>query len=511
MKNEVKPKDIDESEEKNTISTPNGSSKNDTENVDLINIVMRLYEKIELLEHKLSLIETKKEKTSCSLNDSNEIIPVQEYDVNKAIYNDDKKFNFLLRRVKFLTTEFAKTQYQLRNHDLYVGKSKPISGEVNKNLVLVVCADYPHEANMYGGAFIVARVKAYKEAGYSVKVCVPKGKAKKTTEISSQDDIEIYRGDESLLQQIIIGENPACIVVHSPKPENYNIFKKLDVLNRLIFIFHGFEVRDVGHLWYNFDIPFLNQKAHGLFQQDMNRKKLAIEVFQNPEIHKVFVSNFFKGLVTDDIGVDIHNSHVIPNLIESELFTYQKKDDEDRLKVFSIRPYDNNNYAADLIVQTVLELSEKHYFNELSFHIQGFGTTFKSKTLVIKHFSNVTLSEGVLTRPEISMLHKQYGVALIPTRFDTQGVSVGEAMSSGLVPVTNNCTAIPEFVDINCAVLSATDDIKGMVQGIEELYYNSDLYKEKSIKAASHIRRVAGKESTVDKELELIKCITSNT
>jgi glycosyltransferase involved in cell wall biosynthesis len=35
----------------------------------------------------------------------------------------------------------------------------------------------------------------------------------------------------------------------------------------------------------------------------------------------------------------------------------------------------------------------------------------------------------------------------VPSRTDTQGVSRDEAMSSGLVPVTNAVAAIPEFVD----------------------------------------------------------------
>lgn len=36
---------------------------------------------------------------------------------------------------------------------------------------------------------------------------------------------------------------------------------------------------------------------------------------------------------------------------------------------------------------------------------------------------------------------------LIPTRADTQGVSEDEGMSCGVVPITNNIAAVPEFVD----------------------------------------------------------------
>ena len=51
-------------------------------------------------------------------------------------------------------------------------------------------------------------------------------------------------------------------------------------------------------------------------------------------------------------------------------------------------------------------------------------------------------------------MHKKNGIFMVPTRLDSQGVSRDEAMSSGLVPITNNVAAIPEFVDDTCGMLA---------------------------------------------------------
>lgn len=69
------------------------------------------------------------------------------------------------------------------------------------------------------------------------------------------------------------------------------------------------------------------------------------------------------------------------------------------------------------------------------------------------------------------------GVMLIPTRQDAQGVSMCEAICSGLVVVTSDNTANPEFASTQYAYLC--NHIEDYVNAIENLYYNSSIFKEK--------------------------------
>src|SRR5690606_7139241 len=113
----------------------------------------------------------------------------------------------------------------------------------------------------------------------------------------------------------------------------------------------------------------------------------------------------------------------------------------------------------------ILELSSKPFFSDLEFRIIGDGPLFDETVAPLMNFKNVKLEKRFLTQDEIAALHKEYGLFLTPTRMDTQGVSRDEAMSSGLVPLTNAVAAVPEFVDETCAILAPEEDHLALAAG----------------------------------------------
>jgi glycosyltransferase involved in cell wall biosynthesis len=86
---------------------------------------------------------------------------------------------------------------------------------------------------------------------------------------------------------------------------------------------------------------------------------------------------------------------------------------------------------------------------------------------------------------------------------DTQGVSRDEAMSSGLVPVTNSVGAIPEFVDETCGMLARPEDVAGLTESITRLYESPELFSAMSKAAAARVRRESNYASTIGLELAL--------
>ncbi len=76
-------------------------------------------------------------------------------------------------------------------------------------------------------------------------------------------------------------------------------------------------------------------------------------------------------------------------------------------------------------------------------------------------------------------------------------------MSSGLIPITNGVTAIPEFVDEKCGVLAASENAHELAQGIEKIYQNPELFQKMSEAASKRVRNQCGFEHTIGRELEL--------
>ncbi|MGR5966738.1 glycosyltransferase [Bacillus cereus] len=168
-----------------------------------------------------------------------------------------------------------------------------------------------------------------------------------------------------------------------------------------------------------------------------------------------------------------------------------------------IRPFHNRKYANDIAAKAIIELSKFSEFKDLEFSIYGEGKYFNKDTERLKRFQNVKINNRFLKQEEIADMHKKFGVFLCPTRQDAQGVSMCEAMASGLVPITSNNTAIPEFVDQNRAGF-LTKGPKDIANAILSLYHDPVGFKEMSKKASNRINEICSYEVTIEKELDKI-------
>ena len=77
-------------------------------------------------------------------------------------------------------------------------------------------------------------------------------------------------------------------------------------------------------------------------------------------------------------------------------------------------------------------------------------------------------------------------------------------MSSGLVPVTNLVTAIPEFVDEGCAVVAGPEDADTLARGMERVMDDPQLFAELSRAATERAFRQCSAAPTVLRELEVM-------
>lgn len=170
-------------------------------------------------------------------------------------------------------------------------------------------------------------------------------------------------------------------------------------------------------------------------------------------------------------------------------------------------PFASRKYANDLSVRAIVALATKPYFKDLEFRIIGDGKLFDEVLEPLRQFSNVYIEQRFLSHMEIAALHREYGIFLSPTRMDAQGVSRDEAMSSGLIPITNAVTAIPEFVDDSCGILVAGEDADAMAAGIVTLYENSEKFQAMSKAAAERVRRQTAKHKLINSELQLLASI----
>jgi len=380
---------------------------------------------------------------------------------------------------------------------------QPVS-VISQNKYLLVTHNYPEYLDLYRNAFVHTRVIGYQQ--YNLKTDVFRFRKNGALGFHEFQNVDVVTGNQGLLDKMLAAGQYKSILVHFMNPDIWEILGSYVNSLKIIVWVHGFEI----HAWWRRQYNYLNE-----FQLEKAKKESEIRMnfWRNllrpmPENLKlVFVSRYFAEEVMEDLGFRIPESHyrIIHNPIDTNFFSYREKPVEQRKKILSIRPYASKTYANDLTAKAIHLLSEKPFFKDLYFHLIGDGVLFDEITTPLQKFDNVFIQKGFLTHLEIAQLHQKYGIFLCPSRMDTQGVSRDEAMSSGLVPVTNKVGAIPEFVDENCGILAEPEDAEGIASGIEYLIQNPEQFSIISKNAADRVRMQASKSQIIKKEISEIE------
>jgi len=368
---------------------------------------------------------------------------------------------------------------------------------------LLVAKHYPAYDDLYRHGFVHARVTAYQKRGLDVDVF----RLRKSEIINYHEfeNINVLTGSKSTLATMLEKSAYKSILVHFLDENVWEVLSQHSANTQIIVWVHGAEIQP----WWRRQFNYSTDEQLQLAKID-SEKRLAFwqKILQPMPINLklVFVSHYFAEEVMEDLGFRLPEDQyeIIHNPINTTLFSYQEKPLEQRKKILSIRPYASAKYANDLSVKAIELLAQKPYFKELEFRMVGDGVLFEETLAPLRKYPNVKIEKGFLTHAKIATLHKEYGLFLCPTRMDAQGVSRDEAMASGLVPVTNSVTAIPEFVDDQCGILAPGEDAHAMAKGMARIFENPQLFSSLSMAARQRIERQTAVDMIMEQELAVI-------
>ncbi len=375
---------------------------------------------------------------------------------------------------------------------------------------LLLTTGYPRDGDLYQNAFIHRRVVKYQQAGMAVRVfwLWPPCKA---AERYTFDGVQVVKGNHEVLGRELAAAAGTwqAALLHFIDPEMLRLLGRHEPDLRAIVWIHGVETEGCRRRLFNVRGPKGVVATVRRLPYIRRQRALLRRVYEGRDLGRrvdvVFVSTWYRENVAEaDVGVAARCGHVIPNFVDEELFAHVPKVAADARRVLSVRPFTHRKYANDLMVKAVVQLTNAEATRDLEFTIVGDGPLWDSTTRPLQALANVTLQRRFLTHAEMSAMHRCHGVFLCPTRLDSQGVSMGEAMASGLVPVTNSVTAIPEFVDPECGKLARPGDHRGLARAVTELAVNPEDFTVMSRRAAERVRAQCGHAATIQRELDLM-------
>lgn len=374
----------------------------------------------------------------------------------------------------------------------------------SRSRVLLVTNAYPSYDRLYRNAFVHARVRSYLRQGLGVDV-FRFGFDHDQPTYSEFEGVQVLGGSPAHLRRILSEGHYETILVHFLLPQMWEILADFASDHRILVWIHGADVQPWWRRTFNYNDP--SELADAKLASDERLAFWHSLLDKLPSsVHFVFVSQYFADEVMEDLQGSIPRAQysIIHNPVDETIFNYVEKTAQQRKRILSIRPYASAKYANDLSVAAVLSLSRQSWFHELDFLFIGDGPLFESTVEPLLEFPNVEIRRGFLSQPDIAALHKDYGVFLVPTRMDTQGVSRDEAMSSGLVPVTTKVSAIPEFVSEEEGYLAALDDYEGIADAIVKMYHDPEEFLRRSAAAARRVQTQTSSSIVVPQEISLI-------
>lgn len=368
---------------------------------------------------------------------------------------------------------------------------------------LVVATQYPSYDDLYRFGFVHARVRAYARAGVVAEIL--RISTDPRVVYREFEGIDVTQADAAHFEQCLAGGHYRSILVHIINQRIWNVLRNHLDRVRVVIWAHGAEIQPWWRRAMNHTTDALRDQAR---RNSDARMAMWRDIFtlHHPNLRVVFVSHKQAGEALSDLNLsaaEVDGIEVISNFIDGDLFRYQEKDPALRHRVLSIRPFASPVYANDLTVAAIVRLSREPFFDQMQFRIIGDGVLFDDIVAPLRDFPNVQVERGFLTQREIAALHRDYGVFLVPSRMDTQGVSRDEAMASGLVPITNRVAAIPEFVDADCAFLAEPEDAAGLADALRSLHEDPALFAQMSVAAAERVRKQSGLVQTIARELAL--------
>jgi glycosyltransferase involved in cell wall biosynthesis len=357
--------------------------------------------------------------------------------------------------------------------------------------VLVIAEGYPSQDNLYNLAYIHSRLLHYVKNGIAVKVLSFQANKEYEFEGIVVTNLETFNKTDSL-------KDYDLLISHAPNLRNHVIFilSRIRSVNNLLFFIHGHEVLIKKNYYpspYGFDRGSIVKGWINLIYDLIKVKLLKLffnYVLLKKTTHIVFVSEWMKEETLKNVFFNKkfikRNTSVINNNINPIFFDDHYNPSQEKWGDFiTIRPLDNSKYALDVVCE-VAKMNPSY-----SFHVYGKGKFFSYNEMP----NNLVWHNRYLKQNEMPEVLNHYSCGLMPTRLDSQGVSVCEFASFGIPLYTSDLNVCREM-------LGEFENVKFFSINLKEGFKSLRPF---DAKVSNQNKRKFSFEETVYREIELIK------
>ncbi|MCG3209577.1 MAG: Glycosyltransferase Gtf1 [Anaerolineae bacterium] len=361
--------------------------------------------------------------------------------------------------------------------------------------IIILTDCYPSIQRPDACAFIHARTQLYVKLGHHVLVI-----SRPRPELKTQDSFEGI----SILRPVSLNAAyaavqqfaPDVIAIHFPYRRTYATQLAIQLRDHypLVSWIHGYETMYTAFFGYHHGLSRLLSVPHDWF------KLRYLKSFLEQSSSVVFVSNWIKGLA--ERSMRYHNPHsiVIANPVDTELFSpTSTPPPNQQLRGIALRSL-GPKYGLDIAIRAYNALEQTRLT------IIGTGPLEQElRSLIRRTNSQTTLQARGFPHSEVPSILRQYDYFVAPSRNETQGLAMCEAMSCGLPVIATNVGGIPEFVrDGIDGYLVPPENPQALREAVLKLVSDQEHCRQMGQNARQHMIELCDGRRVIQQELDVL-------
>lgn len=192
-------------------------------------------------------------------------------------------------------------------------------------------------------------------------------------------------------------------------------------------------------------------------------------------LNYIFISKSNLNITKKYYSIDLNNSKVIPNAVNSNFLKIKSKSTTSNKLLYVGHISRLKNLM--LVLYAINELNKKNKQYELN--IVGKIKDIRYYSNCVKFIENNKLNPLIhfkdhLTQNEIIDLYHDIDIFILPSLQENSPISILEAMAAGRVPIATNVGGIPEIItDGKTGYLLKKHSVEELIEVLEVLYNNS--------------------------------------
>jgi glycosyltransferase involved in cell wall biosynthesis len=334
-----------------------------------------------------------------------------------------------------------------------------------------------------------ARARLYAERGHHVGAFALAEEMRWTI-----DGIDVVTAPAKTLEKAVRSFAPDVLAIHAPSFRSIPVVRRIDVPQ--VSWIHGHEAQLSLHaIHFAKTLPGKAFKLLKAVPRQMVQLSLLRE-FLPTQQSIVFVSRWMRAQAEANIGDRWASVEIIPNPVDVKLFS-PRLDPDRRFQGVTTRSLNTRVYGLDVAVRAFSRFGAAHLT------MIGTGSLEQPlRRLIEKTQSSTTLEVRNVPHRQMPDLLSRYGFFVAPSRSESQGLAMCEAMACGLPVIATRVGGIPEFVThMQEGLLVPPDDPETLRGAVVDLLRDEARYLRFSQNARARMEKQCAPDVVTEREL----------